>query len=304
MKAFITRFSLLLVLGLVGLVSKAATVTVDEIIYELNDDTVTATVTGHSDGITTADIKSSVTYKGSDYIVTSIGNDAFFSYNSQTALKSVTIPNSITTIGHYSFAYCRDLKEIILPNSLISIGNMAFLQCSGLTSVIIPNSVSSVGNMAFFECSALSEVTIPTSLTKIGMGVFSFCSALRSVYYAAETPIEGSKDIFSFTSYKTATLYVPAAAVEKCKAIDPWKNFNKIAAYNFSGIDVAEANEPVVTVSNMTINVSGVADDCTVSVFTVSGQLIGSETGCCSISVANRGVYIVKVGNKVVKVAM
>lgn len=78
----------------------------------------------------------------------------------------------------------------------------------------------------------------------------------------------------------------------------------KVIVIAESGIDAAEANEPVITLSPMTINVSGVADDCTVSVYTVSGQLIASENGNCSVSVANRGVYIVKVGARVEKVSV
>ncbi|MDE6278860.1 MAG: Ig-like domain-containing protein, partial [Paramuribaculum sp.] len=71
-----------------------------------------------------------------------------------------------------------------------------------------------------------------------------------------------------------------------------------------SGIETADANEAIVTVSSMTITVSGISDDCKVSIYTVTGELITSETGCCTIAVANRGVYIVKVGNQVVKVAI
>ncbi len=71
-----------------------------------------------------------------------------------------------------------------------------------------------------------------------------------------------------------------------------------------SGIDAALANEPVITVSPMTITVSGVADDCAVRIFTVSGQLIAKETGNCSVALASPGVYIVKVGAKTVKASV
>ncbi len=54
----------------------------------------------------------------------------------------------------------------------------------------------------------------------------------------------------------------------------------------------------------MTITVSGVADDCAVRIFTVSGQLIAKETGNCSVALASPGVYIVKVGAKTVKASV
>lgn len=71
-----------------------------------------------------------------------------------------------------------------------------------------------------------------------------------------------------------------------------------------SGIDATQANEPVITLTPMTINVSGIADDCKVSVYTLTGQLIAAETGRCSVPVANRGIYIVKIGSKAVKVSV
>ena len=80
--------------------------------------------------------------------------------------------------------------------------------------------------------------------------------------------------------------------------------FCKVTVVDASGIDAAQANEPVITLTPMTINVAGVADDCEVSVYTLTGQLIASETGRCSVSVANRGIYILKVGSKAVRVSV
>ncbi|MCB6010350.1 leucine-rich repeat domain-containing protein, partial [Flavobacterium psychrophilum] len=98
-----------------------------------------------------------------------------------SGLTSVTIPNSVTTIGKGSFAGCSGLISITIPNSVTSIGDGSFARCSGLTSVTIPNSVTDIENSAFFSCSGLTSVTIPNSVITINRGAFSGCSGLTSV---------------------------------------------------------------------------------------------------------------------------
>ena len=93
-------------------------------------------------------IPSSVTYSGTTYSVTSIGNYAF---RDCSGLTSVTIPNSVTSIGDNAFRDCSGLTSVTIPNSVTSIGNYAFFGCSGLTSVTIPNSVTSIGESAFYR---------------------------------------------------------------------------------------------------------------------------------------------------------
>ncbi len=119
--------------------------------------------------------KSSVTIPNS---VTSIGDGAF---SSCSGLTSVMIPNSVTSIGDGAFSYCSDLTSVVIPNSVTSIGDGAFSFCSGLTSVVIPNSVKSIGNYAFSSCRGLTSVVIPNSVTSIGDGAFSSCRGLTSV---------------------------------------------------------------------------------------------------------------------------
>ena len=96
-------------------------------------------------------------------------------------VKDLTIPNSVTSIGDYTFHGCSSLTSVTIPNSVTSIGNSAFYYCSNLTSVTIPNSVTSIGGYAFQRCSSLTSVTIGNSVTTIGYSAFSDCSSLTSV---------------------------------------------------------------------------------------------------------------------------
>ena len=110
--------------------------------------------------------------------VTSIGDYAFINCSSMT---SVTIPNSVNSIGNWVFRDCKSLTSVTIPNSVTSIGEYAFSFCSGLTSVTIPNSVTSIGEYAFSSCSGLTSVTLLNSVTSIGNGAFCNCSGLTSL---------------------------------------------------------------------------------------------------------------------------
>ena len=102
-------------------------------------------------------------------------------YLNNELVTSVTIPNDITAIPSYAFAYCRSLTNITIPDGVTSIGEYAFYYCSGLTSIVIPDSVTNIGSYAFECCSGLTSVTIPNSVTSIGRYTFYYCSGLTSV---------------------------------------------------------------------------------------------------------------------------
>jgi hypothetical protein len=146
-------------------------------------------------------IPSQVTYNGTNYSVTSIGNEAFSWCSSLTnitipnsvtsidvdafrkcsSLTSITIPNSVTSIGCGAFSDCSSLTSITIPDSITSINDTTFWNCSSLTSITIPNSVTSIEDQAFIGCSSLTSIEIPNSVTSIGCGAFFGCSSLTSI---------------------------------------------------------------------------------------------------------------------------
>ena len=110
--------------------------------------------------------------------VTSIGYCAFYGC---TSLTSITIPSSVTSIGGWAFRYCTSLTSITIPDSVTFIGDGAFYNCTGLTSVTIGDGVNSIGQYAFEGCTSLTSVTIPDSVTSIGSSAFESCASLTSV---------------------------------------------------------------------------------------------------------------------------
>ncbi|MBR2908862.1 MAG: leucine-rich repeat domain-containing protein, partial [Clostridia bacterium] len=92
---------------------------------------------------------------------------------------SLTIGNSVTSMGNYAFYSCSGFTgSLTIGNSVISIGERAFYDCSGFTgSLIIPNSVTSIGIYAFYDCSGFTgSLTIGDSVISIGNSAFAYCS--------------------------------------------------------------------------------------------------------------------------------
>ena len=101
------------------------------------------------------------------------------------------IPDGITSIGGGAFSYNKGLTSITIPESVTSIGWTAFEE-TGLTSVAIPESVTSIGSFAFTGTD-ITSVSIPKSVTYIGQGAFSRCQNLTSVQVEEGNPVYDSR---------------------------------------------------------------------------------------------------------------
>lgn len=175
--------------------------------------------------------------------ITHIGNQSLRA----TALTSVSLPDTVTSLGVSAFLGCTGLTTFDIPDSVNTIGNYCFNECSGLTSIVIPEGITSI-TYCFYKCTALAAVTLPSTLVTLGkytfstctklttidlpaalttIGVYAFtgCSALTSAtfrdtttwkYYASETATSGSTISSSYlANISTAATYLRSTYVSK-----------------------------------------------------------------------------------------
>ncbi|MFA7175055.1 MAG: leucine-rich repeat protein, partial [Kiritimatiellia bacterium] len=173
--------------------------------------------------------------------VTSIGD---WSFSDCSDLKSVTLPDSVTSIGYYAFYGSLSLTAITvdagnpayssldgvlfnqgrttlircpygktgaysMPVGVTSIERGAFMKCRGLTSVSISASVKSIGSFAFAYCSGLTSMSIPASVTNIEGDAFYYCTGLTTITAAAGNPVYSSMNGILFNLDKTTLVACP-----------------------------------------------------------------------------------------------
>jgi hypothetical protein len=121
----------------------------------------------------------------------------------------VTLPNTITTIGEFSFHNCTKLVSITLPASLLSIGDNAFAWCLQLASITIPDKVTTIENNAFAYCAELTEITLPASVTSLINGAFFECENLEAIHVDAANSNYSSQDGVLYNKDKTTLVVYP-----------------------------------------------------------------------------------------------
>ena len=169
--------------------------------------------------LTSLNIPDKVTYNGIEYVVSAIADEAFYECDK---LTSVTIPNSVTSIGAYAFSSCNNLQYNEYDNALY-LGNntnpyFALIEAKSFNISLceINNNCKVISACAFYDINGLSSITIPSSVEGIGYNAFY---KVKNIIYSGEATgrpwgaltINGVIDdnfIFS-DSYKTnLTAYV------------------------------------------------------------------------------------------------
>lgn len=170
---------------------------------------------------------SSVTIPNS---VTTIGLGAFY----ESGLTSIKIPSSVTALGEYAFMNCRGLSSVTIPNSIEILPMSTFLGCTSLKSIEIPSSVTTIGRGAFCE-SGLTSITIPASVKEIDENAFLDCTGLTSVTVSwtdAQSIVFINGNVFQGIANgagpQGATLYVPKGTLNLYnQAYGWWKDFGR-----------------------------------------------------------------------------
>lgn len=149
-------------------------------------------------------------------VVTSIGEKAFAESNQ---FESITIPDSIGSIGEGAFLECNGLKKVYVSSiedwckidfsysdaNPLSIGADLYVDNKLVTDVTIPDGVKSIGKYAFYEYSSLKSISFPSSIRSIGESAFYFCNNLEKVEFGHELKSIGNY-AFAYTSLTNITI--------------------------------------------------------------------------------------------------
>jgi hypothetical protein len=217
-------------------------------------------------------VPATVSYNGTTYRVTSVGELAFSECSGLTSVKlpnsvtiiksqafygcrnltSVDLGNSVTTIQANAFALCPAMTSVTIPNTVTTLDNGVFL-CSGFTSIVIPNSVTSIPDNTFSGCTALTSVVIGSGVTAIGRYALHDCTALTNLICLATTPPAFDDAGFDETAYETVQLTVPKGSMDAYQTASNWNRFDEVSElfYDFEegGIYyiIMDANTVAVT---------------------------------------------------------
>ena len=143
--------------------------------------------------------------------VTTISDQNAFANN--TALTSVTLPDTIKTLGKQAFYKNSALETVILPDNLESMGEAAFRE-SGVENIVIPSSLSSIPKHAFYNCASLKTVYISDGVTSIGEAAFNKCNSLHNVYIPQSVTSFGETALKPESGTSTTRVFYLSAGVK------------------------------------------------------------------------------------------
>ena len=162
-----------------------------------------------------------------------------------SAIKTISIPSTVTEIESHAFDQCHNLQSVVLPEGITEVVDDMFHLCKNLTSVEIPDSVTRIGNYAFCGCRNLRSVKLPQNLTVIGHGAFSGCTQLTALKIP-EGVMEIGGDAFKNCS-QLASVTIPAGVT-------------RIGHSTFEGLSCA-ANIQVDEKNSNIVNIDGLLID-------------------------------------------
>lgn len=166
--------------------------------YIIHDDK--AVITGFEGNMQVLEIPAKI--DGKD--VVEIRENAFFKCSS---LKKVTVPETVTFIGHHAFFGCTSLEEIMLSENIISIDEGCFSGCISLDKVTLPDNLRVIEDKSFYNCKSLDDIVFPHGLEEIGDYAFANCGELSEVTFYNKLMSIGE---FSFYNCKgLGEVYIP-----------------------------------------------------------------------------------------------
>ena len=172
-----------------------------------------------------------------------------------TKIQSVTIPESVTSIGRAAFMNCTGLTSLTIKGVATSIGAVAFSTCTSLTSLSLVGSFQTIGEHAFASCNSLTSLSLTCDVQKIGDYAFVTCNSLTSLSLTGDIQKIGDYAFYSCPSLKTVALpksltSIGLLAFGSCTSLDSIEIPGTVTeiggfAFNNSGLTSVKIDEGV-----------------------------------------------------------
>lgn len=243
-------------------------------------------------------------YGGTTYTITAIGANAFFSeYDDYDDILTLTIPETVTTIGVKAFSNLKSLEVIRLPQGLKEIASDTFTNCISLEEINFPEGLETLNEYACYNCTSLKSVSFGSKIKNISQLVFDN-TCLQSISIDATTPPEiesGTLNSPNITRTELIKVHIPAGT--KALYEEAWKTeLNAIEFIESEGIPSGIAMESAKTLQIHSNNgeLIATAADSEIAIYSISGVKIATGKGSVRVS-APMGVYIICSENNVTK---
>ena len=201
--------------------------------------------------------------------------DAFGAKYSKDGRKLLKVPQKLDgtypirkgtkIICDRAFADCKSLRSIVIPDGVTSIGNGAFCGCKSLSSLVFPDSVTSIGHSAFSGCDSLESLVLPESVGNIiGNPFCGWYGELKclSPYFIYANKVLFDKDkskIIAFRDKKTTSYVIPDSvtrigdsAFEDCKSLTDIVIPNSVTSIGDGAFDGCESLKSLVIPDGVT----------------------------------------------------
>lgn len=157
-----------------------------------------------------------------------VGKDGVF-YNNET-LRTVTVPDTVKTLGITTFSGCKNLEKVTLPEGLTAIGNSAFYLCYSLKTISLPQTLTQIDGSAFSFCKALTGISFPAGVTTLSAATFEGCEALSIANLPGITLVESG----AFKSCKSLEEVTLSQAVTEF-GVRAFKDCVKLKTVSYGG---------------------------------------------------------------------
>lgn len=157
-------------------------------------------------------------------------------YINGAKVTDLVIPEAVTKINKYAFAYYGGLKSVTLHEKIAMIEEGAFLNCTGLEEISFPCNNLTVGGAVFADCEQLKKVTFTGENLVLEDGVFYSCESLEEVEWNAVNIAVIPEAAFSYCN-GLESFAIPASVTEI--GFNAFKGcYNLVEVYNLSKLNV------------------------------------------------------------------